>query len=128
MDSVKFLTVEEVIKIHDILIKKYGGKEGIRDYGLLESAILQPQVKFSKNYMHEDLFSMAAAYMYHLIKNHPFFDGNKRIGVFCSIIFMEVNFIVIDIKQDLLYRLALNVAQSKISKGQIADFLRKKYD
>jgi death-on-curing protein len=62
------------------MIEVYGGSEGLRDEGLLGSAIAQPQTSFSHNYLYADLFEMAAAYLYHIVQNHPFYDGNKRTG------------------------------------------------
>lgn len=78
LDSIFFLTEEEIISIHTVQINKYGGPHGIRDKGLLASAVHTPQATFSNQYLHQDIFQMAAAYMYSIIKNHPFIDDNKR--------------------------------------------------
>ena len=78
--SPDFLTLEEVLEIHDDQINRYGGASGIRDFGLLESALAQPQTIFGGSLLHTDLFEMAAAYFFHIIQNHPFMDGNKRVG------------------------------------------------
>ena len=72
-----FLTLDEVIEIHRDMIERYGGSFGIRDEGLLESAVAMPQAGFGEQYPHSSVFEMAAAYLFHIVKNHPFVDGNN---------------------------------------------------
>ena len=81
-----FLDLDRVLRIHQSLIDAYGGAAGIRDVGLLHSAIAMPQASFGGAFLHKDLFEMAAAYLYHIVQNHPFFDGNKRTGAADAII------------------------------------------
>lgn len=76
----EYLTTEDVLEIHADQIERYGGSGGIRDRGLLEAAVAMPQASFDGQLLHGDLFEMAAAYLYHLVQNHPFVDGNKRAG------------------------------------------------
>lgn len=76
-----FLSFEDVIEIHRDQIVRYGGASGVRDIGLLQSAVLMPLAQFEGKFLHKDLFEMAAAYLFHLAKNHPFVDGNKRVGL-----------------------------------------------
>jgi len=125
MDQVNFLTLENIIDIHDHLLQAFGGSYGLRDQNLLESALHQPQLQFDNRYVCDDLCSMAAAYAYHIIKNHPFVDGNKRTGVFSAITFLEFNDQMIDLGNQQLYQLAIDIAESKIPKDAIAEFLRK---
>jgi death-on-curing protein len=73
-----FLDIDRVLRTHRSLIERYGGAEGIRDVGLLHSAIAMPQASFGGEFLHKNLFEMAAAYLYHIVQNHPFVDGNKR--------------------------------------------------
>jgi death-on-curing protein len=80
-----------IIESHQNQIDTYGGSHGIRDIGLLESAIAQPEASFGGQYLHADIFQMAAAYIYHLVMNHPFVDGNKRVGLEAALIFLEIN-------------------------------------
>ena len=81
MDSeILFLTIDDVLESYAFQIEAHGGDCGIRDPGLLESAVAQPQASFSAKYLHAFPFEIAAAYLYHLVKNHPFVDGNGRIG------------------------------------------------
>ena len=75
-----FLDIHRVLQIHLDMIKTYGGDEGVRDLGLLQSAVAMPQASFDDELLHKDLCEMAAAYLYHITQNHPFVDGNKRTG------------------------------------------------
>ena len=74
-----FLSLEEVLEIHQQQIENYGGGPGVRDISLLESAIAQPQATFSTEFLHDSMPAMAAAYLFHICRNHPFVDGNKRV-------------------------------------------------
>lgn len=82
---INFFSVQEVIDIHNYTVERYGGAYGIRDQALLESAIAQPEMILFGSYIHEDIWHMAAAYAFHIIKNHPFIDGNKRAGTLTAI-------------------------------------------
>lgn len=73
-----FLNIDHTMRLHRSLIETYGGSEGVRDVGLLHSALAMPQASFGGEFLHRDLFEMAAAYLYHIVQNHPFIDGNKR--------------------------------------------------
>ncbi|MFN5586071.1 MAG: type II toxin-antitoxin system death-on-curing family toxin [Planctomyces sp.] len=86
-----FLDIDHTMQLHRSLIKTYGGVEGIRDVGLLHSALAMPQASFGGEFLHRDLFKMAAAYLYHIVQNHPFIDGNKRTGAAAAIIFLSMN-------------------------------------
>ena len=83
----EFLTIDEIIEVHKNQIYLYGGSYGIRDLKLLESAVFTPQSSFDSNYLHEDIYEMAAAYLFHIIQNHPFIDGNKRTGLVSTLHF-----------------------------------------
>lgn len=126
MKLVCFVPVEDVVQIHDGMIAAFGGSLGIRDYGLLESAVFQAQISFGGSRMHQDVYEMAAAYLYHIIKNHPFIDGNKRTGIVVATLFLECQGCEINLSQNEFYKLALDVANSKITKPEIAQFLKKK--
>jgi len=83
---VLFLSVDEVVEIHRLLIERFGGAGGIRDAGLLESALYRPRTGY-----YEDLVDMAAAMFESLINNHPFVDGNKRVAFFATDVFLRLN-------------------------------------
>jgi death-on-curing protein len=98
---------------------------GVRDNGLLESALAAPQSGFGGHYLHGDLFEMASAYLFHLVQNHPFLDGNKRVGVAAALTFLLLNGIETKIPNQLLVQMVLSVAQGKMDKPAIAEFFRK---
>lgn len=119
-----FLTLEDLTESHEAQIATYGGMPGIRDLGLLESAIAQPESRFSGQYLHVDLFEMAAAYLYHIVLNHPFLDGNKRVGLEAALVFLEINNQSVNATDVELVDLTLRTAQSLTTKAEIADFFR----
>lgn len=107
-------------------VETYGGDSGLRDAGLLESAVAQPQASFSAEFLHSFPFEMAAAYRFHLVMNHPFVDGNKRVGLEAALIFLEINGIEIEATDEELVTAVLDVATSKLSKNDLALFLQSK--
>ncbi len=119
-----FLSLDEVIAIHNDQIKRYGGLLGIRDIELLKSAVAMPAVSFAGKFLHTDIFEMAAAYLFHIIQNHPFIDGNKRAGTVASIVFLLMNDIEIDIDENDLELLVLSVANGESGKTEITQFFR----
>jgi death-on-curing protein len=120
-----FLTLAEVLEIHNDQIKRYGGSPGIRDIELLQSAIGQPSAGFSGGYLHEDIYAMAAAYLYHIVRNHPFIDGNKRTGAVAAVVFLALNGIKIIADEDDFELIVRNVAEGSIGKPDVAEFFRK---
>ena len=84
--GIKFLTLDEALAIHTRLIEKFGGPVGVRDMGLLESALYRPQTGY-----YDDLVEMAAALFESLLMNHPFIDGNKRAAFFMTDVFLRLN-------------------------------------
>ena len=121
----KFFTLNEIIDFHQELIAEYGGMNGIRDMNLLRSAIFMPQSGSFGRYFHEDIYEMAAAYLFHMIKNHPFVDGNKRIGFFTAMVFLEINGVEIFASEEECYQTVIAVANGDIGKHAIAEFFRK---
>jgi death-on-curing protein len=124
MADPEFLTVEDVIEIHADQIRRYGGTLGIRDVELLQAAASMPQSGFGDRYFHVDLFEMAAAYLYHLVQNHPFVDGNKRAGAMVAFVFMKLNGLTLVADEEEFETLVLDAAQGKADKGIIAQFFR----
>ena len=121
----KFLNEELVKRLHTEVVSRTGGSAGIRDNGLLLSALEMPRASFGGQYLHEDLYMMAAAYLYHLVQNHPFVDGNKRIGVAAAMVFLHANGIQVVADEDELADFVLEVAQGMKRKPEIAEFLRQ---
>ena len=121
----RFLTVDEAIQVHDSLISQHGGLPGIRDLGLLTSAIEMARSSFDGKKLHRTLPEQAAAYLYHIIRNHPFYDGNKRTGAFLAVLFFRMNKIHLsfDLKQYEI--LVIGVAEALVTKRQIVKFFEK---
>jgi death on curing protein len=119
-----FLNLNEVIEIHSDQIRRYGGHPGIRDIELLKSAIAVPTACFGGDYLHRDIYEMAAAYLFHMVRNHPFIDGNKRTGAVLSAVFLIMNGIELIAKEDALEKLVVSVAESKSDKVAITQFFR----
>jgi len=86
-----FLSVEDVLALHGDQLRLFGGSAGVRDRGALESAVATPGATFDGEFLHEDLFHMAAAYAFHIAENQPFVDGNKRTGLNAALVFLDVN-------------------------------------
>jgi death-on-curing protein len=125
MSEPAFLTLAEVIEIHADQILNYGGGDGLRDIDLLSSAVAMPYVSFSKQFLHIDVFEMAAAYAFHISQNHPFIDGNKRTALASALVFLELNGRNIFDPEGTLYDVMLTLAAGKLSKSDFAEILRK---
>lgn len=121
----KFLTFDQVVALHRLQIEEFGGSHGVKDEGLLLSALAQPESGFGEQYFHKDLFEMAAAYLFHLVKNHAFHDGNKRIAALAAAVFLQVNGFEVIANEDEFEKLVLDAAQSSANKEQIAEFFRR---
>ena len=120
-----FLTLAEVIDIHNDQIKRYGGDAGARDLGLLESAISVPQSGFGGQFLHSSLFEMAAAYAFHISENKSFVDGNKRTALAAALIFLEMNGILIKDPKDRLYDAMMKLATHRLGKKAMAALLKE---
>ncbi len=121
--SPRFLSFTEVLKIHRNQILLYGGDDGIRDVDLLKSALGMPCTTYGGRYLHTNICEMAAAYLFHLVQNHPFIDGNKRTGAVAAIVFLILNGYKFDVSEDELVEMVLGVARGKFSKADIAVFI-----
>ncbi|MGH7213444.1 MAG: type II toxin-antitoxin system death-on-curing family toxin [Tepidisphaeraceae bacterium] len=121
----RFLTRDQVVELHRDLIETYGGSHGIRDAGLLDSALAAPESSFGGEYLHGDLAEMAAAYLFHLAQNHAFVDGNKRIGAAGALVFLHANGLDPTFTNEQLVELTLGVASGGVSKSEVAKFVRR---
>lgn len=111
--------------MHDDLIDEHGGTKGVRDMGLVESALAMPGAGPGDEYFHPFPFGMAAAYAFHIAENQPFLDGNKRTGVACAVTFLVMNgFAVKDPKME-LYQAILKVASKGLLKEGLAEILER---
>ena len=120
-----YLTAEQVLFIHYRLVSETGGEHGVRDLGLLESAVARPHATFDRQELYPDVFEKAAALMESLINNHPFVDGNKRTGITCAVLFLQQNGISFAAKNADLEKFTLRVASSKAERSEIAQWLKK---
>ena len=120
-----FLGLEEVLEIHRDQIGRYGGAPGVRDLGLLRSALGMPAVGLGGRYLHGDLFEQAAAYLFHIVRDHPFVDGNTRTGAVAAVVFLELNGAAPEADERAFERLVRAVAEGAAGKAEAAAFFRK---
>lgn len=121
----KYITLEEVMAIHDHMVSEYGGSKGLRDLNLLESALFRPQSSFGGEELYPDLYSKGASLLHSLVSNHPFIDGNKRTSFVCLSRFFYLNGVEIIANDNLVYSLILSIAESKVDVTYISDWLKK---
>jgi death-on-curing protein len=121
-----FLDLWEVLRIHKDQIERYGGEPGIRDSASLASAVAVARAGTDEGYLHDDMFEMAAAYLWHIVRNHPFVDGNKRTGAVTAVVFLLLNEIRVEASEEDLEALVRDVARGRIGKSEIASFLRQR--
>jgi len=119
------LELAEVVLIHRDQIERYGGAQGIRDMNLLRSALAMPASGAGNQFFHEDLFAMAAAYLFHIVRNHPFVDGNKRVGTVAAFVFLLLNGIDVRVPEQELETMVTAVAAGRYGKSEAAKFLRQ---
>ena len=117
------LSKEQVIKIHSMLIEQTGGSKGIRDEGLLDSALNAPFQTFDGEYIYKTIKAKAAKLGYFLVKNHPFIDGNKRTGILVMITFLEINGLEITCSDEELIILGLGLAEGKINDKDLLNWI-----
>ncbi len=120
-----YLTPEQVLFLHSRLIAETGGGHGVRDLGMLLSALGRPQATFEEKDLYPDLFSKTAALMDSLVRNHPFMDGNKRTAITSSALFLRMNGYRLVVENDEMVRFTLACAQSECSFDKIADWFRE---
>jgi len=120
----RFLTIEDVLRLHHQLIEAFGGDVGILNQAHLESAVAQPAMTAFGQLLHRDLVEQAAAYLFHLVANHPFCDGNKRIGLHAALVFLDTNNADVLGDPDDWYELTMGVARSEIKKTELTKRMR----
>lgn len=125
MKDIVFLTLAEVVEIHADQIQRYGGSDGVRDVSLLSSAVAMPYASFSDLFLHADILEMAAAYAFHICRNHPFIDGNKRTALASALVFLELNGISISDPKRKLYDAMISITAGHLNKPELAKILRE---
>ena len=123
--KVVFLTLDEVIALHADQIERYGGRQGIRDLGLLQSALRTPSATFEGRFLHEDLPEMAAAHLFHIVRNHPFVNGNKPVGLMVLLAFLGLNSRRLDASAQEVEDQVLGIARGRVSKAEAAVFVQQ---
>lgn len=118
-----FFDYEQVVKIHSTLIARTGGIDGVRDKNLLDSALKAPFQTFGGNELYKSILDKASQFCYSLIENHPFLDGNKRIGVHLTLLFLKLNGVELSYSQSDLIEFGLNIASGKLNKDDIKNWL-----
>lgn len=113
MQTPEFISKADVLAIHKRQIEKFGGLDGVRDEGLLDSALAQPQATFFGELLHSTIPTQAAAYLYHLAKNHPFLDANKRTAFATTIAFLGINGYELNMAEEEAYIMVMQV----VSRG-----------
>ncbi len=124
-DPIRFLSTDNVEAIHRRMIDDFGGSDGLRDRHLLESATHTPQAQFAGQYLHDSVAGMSAAYLFHLCKNHPFVDGNKRVALATAVQFLFLNDHRLVAGKKKVEALTLGVADSSVSKEEATAFFKK---
>jgi death-on-curing protein len=119
-----FIDKTSVLRIHERQIEKFGGLQGIRDEGLLESALAQPMMTFNGKLLHPTIAEQSAAYLFHLARNHPFIDGNKRTAFAVMDTFLRLNRYRLTLENSCAYDLVINVVTGKLEKQALAQYLQ----
>ena len=121
----KYLYPKQVLYLYQQIIQQTGGTVGLRDAGLLESAIYRPQASFGGQDLYPDLFSKAAALGHSIISNHPFVDGNKRVGFEAMRLMLRLNGYDLHASSEAAFEFVIDIAKGKRSEQAIADWLKR---
>ena len=125
MKNINSIPKKVILYFHEQLIQIYGGSPGIRDESLLNSAIQQPKSSFDGNYLHNSIFEMASAYGFHLCKNHPFIDGNKRVALAAMDTFLQNNGYEISASEKETYKIIIELSAENLSKSELTQWLKQ---
>lgn len=121
----KYLTPQQILVVHDQVIKRFGGSFGVRDVGLLESACGRPQASFDGQDLYKTIFEKSAALIHSLLKNHPFVDGNKRTSLSSAGIFLRMNGYKLINSHEKEVKFTMNIENESLSFEEIAIWLKK---
>ncbi len=119
----RFLTADEVLTLHAAAIERFGGTLGVRDEGLLDSALAMPKQAFGGQFAHPIPFGMGSAYAFHLCKNHPFIDGNKRVALAACLVFLRMNGWEVLSNEDETVERVLAIAEGRLDKSGFEEWL-----
>jgi death on curing protein len=124
VNELDFLSVDDVLLLHEEQLSEYGGGAGVRDTALLESAVAMAQQSFDWQFVHDDQFAMAAAYAFHIAQNQPLVDGNKRTALAAALVVMDIDGVNVADPAGQLYRAMIEVAAKGLNKSGLAALLR----
>ena len=120
----RYLNKEQILLLHDYLLQRFGGALGLRDEGLFESALYNPQQTFASQDLYPHIEDKAAALIYSIIQNHPFSDGNKRTTALALFVFLDINGFEINLSNRELVDLMVDIASGKIGQEQLASYIK----
>lgn len=123
--AIQFIPDDLVLTIQADLLQRYGGRPGLRDRNLLESALAQPKMAIGRKFVHRTVFDKAAAYGFHVCKNHPFVDANKRVAFVLMDIFLQRNGWEIVAHEEDAYSLMMDLASGKLTKAQLSAWVKE---
>jgi death-on-curing protein len=121
-----YLSLEQVLELHRLEVRRFGGSAGLRERGRLEAALTRPQMTFAGEDLYPDVESKAAAVMHSLVMNHPFVDGNKRTGAAVAELFLNLNGVELEADDDDLVAVTLSVARGEVNAEALAIWLRQR--
>lgn len=124
MKNIRYLTLDVLIAIHDDLIERYGGSMGIRDFGLLHSALARPQASFGGEELYPTAIDKAAALFHSLMFNHAFVDGNKRTTITATARFLYINGFVLEADQEEFVKFPLKVENNHLNIEEISAWIK----
>jgi death-on-curing protein len=123
MKKLVWIGLAETLVLHDMQLVAYGGTAGVRDMGLLESALARPRNLLIYQEPRPSLPRLAAAYAFGIIKNHPFVDGNKRAGLVVAFVFLELNGLEMNANEEDAYQMFINLASGKLGEEEFAAWI-----
>lgn len=122
----RYLTIDEVITLHEYAVERFGGSLGLVDRGKLEASVAAPMQNVFDTELYPDLWSKAAILFFLLIKNHWFIDGNKRVALYALLRFLETNgYTIFGITHDELFKFTIDAANSVLNKDDITAWLKQ---
>jgi death-on-curing protein len=121
-----YVSLEQVLELHALLMRRFGGSSGLRDRGALEAAVARPQMTFGGEDLYPDVEAKAAAFFHSLVMNHPFVDGNKRTGAAVAELFLGLNGVDLTAEDEELIDITLAVARGEVSAEALAIWLRQR--
>lgn len=125
---VDYLSIEQILLLHELQMDRFGGSRGLRDRGELESAAARPAMTFGGEDLYPDIAAKAAALMHSIIMNHPFVDGDKRVGISAAELFLELNGVRLSARDKDLEELTLSVGRAELDAESLAIWFRQRLE